>query len=262
MARRKYASAVSGSSASACRRCSSISLSFSASGDPLSQRMRARSEWAAPAISGRSSSRLVQDGHGLVGTTVVHEDAGLEKLGFRSDVLAVKDGFDRLQGGFAVGLGILLAGLGQDAPMPEAFGLGQLEPVPIPQGKHDHRRTSDRLPWPARRWSGSGAGGGTSAGDTSVLGPRARTGSCSRCRRTSSARPLAVSYRRARSFSRDFITIQSRSPRTALAEQTPGRRVCGSLATVDQRRLAASGARTSVEGLTGSCSRMTRCISM
>ncbi len=33
----------------------------------------------------------------------------------------------------------------------------------------------------------------------------------------SRARPLAVSYRRAGSFSSAFITIQSRSPRTSLA---------------------------------------------
>ena len=42
-------------------------------------------------------------------------------------------------------------------------------------------------------------------------GGRAMTGSLFRCRLRSIARPLAVSYRRVRSFSRHFITIQSRS---------------------------------------------------
>jgi hypothetical protein len=45
----------------------------------------------------------------------------------------------------------------------------------------------------------------------------ASTGSPSRCRRTSRANPLAVSYRRDGSFSSAFITIQSRSPRTSFA---------------------------------------------
>jgi len=44
----------------------------------------------------------------------------------------------------------------------------------------------------------------------------ARIGSFLRCRATSSASPCAVSYRRVRSFSRHFITMQSRSPRISL----------------------------------------------
>src|SRR5262249_36286394 len=46
-------------------------------------------------------------------------------------------------------------------------------------------------------------------------GGHAATGSSARYRWMSSAKPLAVSYRRLRSFSRAFITIQSRSPRTS-----------------------------------------------
>jgi hypothetical protein len=48
------------------------------------------------------------------------------------------------------------------------------------------------------------------------LGGRAMTGSLVRKRWTSIATPLAVSYRRVRSFSKHFITIQSRSPRNRL----------------------------------------------
>src|ERR1043165_8124268 len=47
-----------------------------------------------------------------------------------------------------------------------------------------------------------------------ALGGAASTASPERCLPTSAARSLAVSYRRVRSFSRAFITIQSRSPRT------------------------------------------------
>ena len=46
-------------------------------------------------------------------------------------------------------------------------------------------------------------------------GGQACTGSSSRYRRRSAAIPLAVSYRRVRSFSSAFITIQSSSPRTS-----------------------------------------------
>ena len=47
----------------------------------------------------------------------------------------------------------------------------------------------------------------------SADGGRASIGSSSRCRSMSRAKPLAVSYRRLRSLSRAFITIQSKSPR-------------------------------------------------
>src|SRR5262249_685761 len=46
-------------------------------------------------------------------------------------------------------------------------------------------------------------------------GGQARTGSSARYRWMSSAKPLAVSNRRLRSFWSAFITIQSRSPRTS-----------------------------------------------
>ena len=52
-------------------------------------------------------------------------------------------------------------------------------------------------------------------GSDTRLGGRAVTGSFSRCRLRSAARLLAVSYRRLRSFSKHFITIQSKSPRNS-----------------------------------------------
>jgi hypothetical protein len=58
-------------------------------------------------------------------------------------VLAVEDGPDSLKGCCPVYLGILLASFGQDATMPEAFSLCQLEPVPIPQGNNNDHHTGN-----------------------------------------------------------------------------------------------------------------------
>ena len=51
-----------------------------------------------------------------------------------------------------------------------------------------------------------------------ALGGPANTGSSDKCLPMSAASPLAVSYRLVRSFSRHFITIQSRSPRSSRFE--------------------------------------------
>ena len=55
----------------------------------------------------------------------------------------VEDRFDSLKGCCAVGPGKVLAGLGQDVPMPEAFSLCQLKPVPIPEGKDGDHGTNE-----------------------------------------------------------------------------------------------------------------------
>ena len=72
----------------------------------------------------------------------------------------------------------------------------------------------------------------------------------------SRARPLAVSYRRVRSFSSAFITIQSRSPRTSLASRAGSVPRC---AAIDASASLESLSR--VLGLGGSSSRIRRRIS-
>src|SRR5207249_2336876 len=86
---------------------------------------------------------------------------------------------------------------------------------------------------------------------------RAATGSLLRWRRMSIAKPLVVSYRRVRSFSRHFITIQSRSPRTRLISLGGSDWRC--LATVVSSSFVSAVRR--VEGRSGSFSRMMRRIS-
>ena len=54
--------------------------------------------------------QILEEGRGLVRTAVVHENGGPEKLCFRPDVRALEEGLDRAQGGFALGLGVLVAG--------------------------------------------------------------------------------------------------------------------------------------------------------
>ena len=56
-------------------------------------------------------------------------------------MLTVEDGLDRLKGGVPIGFGILLAGLGEEAPVPKAFGFVQLETVLIPHRKDDNHGT-------------------------------------------------------------------------------------------------------------------------
>jgi hypothetical protein len=65
--------------------------------------------------------QTAKDSHSLIGTVVIHENARVQKLRFGADVFAIDDGLDRFEGGVALGSSILLAGLGQDAPMPETF---------------------------------------------------------------------------------------------------------------------------------------------
>ena len=72
----------------------------------------------------------------------------------------------------------------------------------------------------------------------------------------SRAKPLAVSYRRVRSFSSAFITIQSRSPRTSFVSRAGSVRRC---AASEGRRSPESLSR--VEGFGGSSSRIRRRIS-
>lgn len=87
-------------------------------------------------------------------------------------------------------------------------------------------------------------------------GGRASTGSSARYRWTSRARPLAVSYRRSRRFSRHFITTQSNSPRNGAIS------FFGSIC----RSTASDGNDSSVEsrvlGFDGSSSWMMRIISV
>jgi len=68
----------------------------------LSQRMRARRAWAAPAIPAAPEQTL-QHSHSFFGTAVVDKNAGLEKLCFGSDMPAAEDRFNRLQDCLAVG---------------------------------------------------------------------------------------------------------------------------------------------------------------
>ncbi len=172
MARRKYASAVSGSNASACLAVLLDLLEllgiqrFTLPEDAGQERMgrpgnlrRAHradcSGWSRPRRNGGCPRECRPGEAGLRGPT-----CWLWRMGL-----------DRLQGGFAVALGILLAGLGQDAPVP-----GSLPPPPVGAGpdstwrRTTHRRTGDRPPSPERPGPGRGVGGGTCAGDTPCWG--------------------------------------------------------------------------------------------
>jgi len=53
---------------------------------------------------------------------------------------AAKDGFERLKGRFAVRLGVLFTGVGENASVPETFRLHKPEPIPIP-----HREEGEGL---------------------------------------------------------------------------------------------------------------------
>ena len=89
-----------------------------------------------------------------------------------------------------------------------------------------------------------------------AVGGPASTGSFRRNRSTSVAKAVAVSYRRRRSFSRAFMTIQSSSP------LTNRRRSLGSMLrcrAISVRRCPDVLRRTLGRG--GSLSRMIRCIS-
>ncbi len=71
------------------------------------------------------------------------------------------------------------------------------------------------------------------------------------------ANPLAVSYRRVRSFSSAFITIQSRSPRSKWTSLGASEARCLAVVVSSPSSIALNR----VEGRTGSFSRMVRRIS-
>ncbi len=79
--------------------------------------------------------QILEDGRGLVRTAVVHENGRPEKLCLGPDVRALEEGLERAQGGFALGLGVLVAGPVQKSLVLQALGFGQLEPVAIPPGE-------------------------------------------------------------------------------------------------------------------------------
>jgi len=81
--------------------------------------------------------QVSQDGRRFVRTTAVNKNASIEKLGFRADVLAAKNGFYRFKGSVAICFGILLSSLEQNTPMLGVFRLCEQTPSFIPLGKNN-----------------------------------------------------------------------------------------------------------------------------
>ena len=212
--------------------------------------------------------QILEDRRGLVGRRLSTRMAGPEKLGLRPDVRALEEGLDRAPGRLRAGPWHIGRGPGPKEPRAASAGLR-----PVGAGPDSTRRKNDRRPH--KRQPPSGARPGPGAVPAEELAQAVRGAGASGQDRLMLQMPADVLGQAAGGLvppgavllqGLHHDPIQVAPDLLVGGPGTPGqcqvsRMAVGTECRSGDRRSRVA-VRIRVEGLTGSCSRITRCISM